>query len=110
MKQVTILTAAIVLAILAAGAPAAWAGEIPPAAAVSVPHLEQAAQAVIQAPDAIAPAASPRDCGDQLEARVVEGAAASCNFGAPRCTYGGQCDSWCFPMYGVCLSGCCACT
>ena len=110
MRVMILTTAAVALVTLTAGAPAAWAGETSPPAAVGVPSLEQAAQAVMASSSASAPATWPGECAGLLEGRTGGDATTGCNFGAPSCSYGGQCDSWCFPLKGLCLSSCCACT
>jgi hypothetical protein len=107
MKRVTILMAALMLAALVTGAPAAWAGETSPPAAIGVPGLEPAAPAVTPPAGASAPAPASRECAGL--GAVADGSW-TCGLGAPKCTYNGACTSWCSPYgTGLCVSGCCAC-
>jgi hypothetical protein len=105
MRQTSVLSV-IVLAAVACLAPSAQAAPADTGSTTAVASFPaQAPQVPVTAQPAVnvAPPSGARCEG------VPERAPLACSFGAPRCSYAGQCASWCYPLAGLCLSGCCAC-
>ncbi len=103
MKHSTVLSVAI-LVCLACTAPSAQATEVGAESTSGTETASWMGSAASQAPDATA-----RRCPATLEEPAPAKLPASCSFGAPPCSYNGQCVLWCSPLGGLCLSGCCAC-
>lgn len=106
MKRVTMVTVLVALASLAGAAPSAWAVE--PASVAVAPDLDQGRPASAPAVGEVAES-DPAVCMDPI-VQALDGLALGCNYGAPPCFYGIQCDTYCGQAgTGICLSGCCAC-
>lgn len=112
MKRLMIITATVALAILVDGAPVTWAGERSPLSAITSSDRAAAPSPMISPPSASAPetALGVQECERGLGTPLDLDPSAGCNFGAPRCSYSGQCDTWCFPLMGTCVASCCACS
>lgn len=106
MKRFVVFAMAA-LASLVLFTPSTWATETTIVRTAGLPTLEADALFGGIQQDVAAPAVRP--CEDELEAVVVAGTAWACNYGAPSCAWSAQCDSWCWPLHGLCLTGCCAC-
>lgn len=107
MMRMMIAMAATALTILVCVAPAAEA-ETGAAMIVGTPVIHEASVSGRPMPQNAAPVA-PTNCSDAVAGQVFSDVPAGC-IGVPICASNSQCDSWCFPMVGRCISGCCACT